>query len=181
MSFTYILYLLNKVNNDAMTNIENIKNINSIIDSKNVNDTLKNNKGLNNNEHFNNTELNNSISASNSNIPVNPTTNNPFMNPSPFAPRDISAPISTFNPNVKTNIEHNFNKNLFKDANDIFNHSNSFRQFYTVPGNTFPNNRDTFMKWCYKRPQTCKEGSGSQCYKNVHSDLTANSFDSRNI
>ena len=61
-------------------------------------------------------------------------------------------------------------KNL-KDASDIFDHSNSNRQFYTVPGNTFPNNRDTFMKWCYSRPKTCKEGNGAQCVANQYYNL----------
>jgi len=182
MSFTYILYLLNKINVNSMKNIENIKNIDTKINNdKSDDDKRTNDKSDDDTENFINTELNNINPTGNCNIPVNSTKNNPFMNPSPFAPRDISSPISTFHPHVKSEIETNFNTNLFKDANDIFNHSNGFRQFYTVPGNTFPNNRDTFMKWCYKRPKTCKEGNGSQCYKNVHSDLTANSFDSRNI
>ena len=28
------------------------------------------------------------------------------------------------------------------------------------------NDRDTFMKWCYQTPPTCKEGNGLQCAAN---------------
>jgi len=95
------------------------------------------------------------------------------MNPSPVAPRDINPPSSPLNKKTQRIIEQNFNKNLFKDANDIFNKRNGNRQFYTVPGSTFPNDRDTFMKWCYNRPKSCKEGNGEQCYDNMyeHYDL----------
>ena len=42
----------------------------------------------------------------------------------------------------------------------------SQRQFFTVPGNDVPNDRDTFMKWCYRAPASCKEGNGLQCAAN---------------
>ena len=101
------------------------------------------------------------------------------MNPSPVAPRNIGPPSAPLSDNTEKLIASKFNTNIFKDANDIFNHNNGFRQFYTVPGNTFPNNRDTFMKWCYSRPKTCKEGNGEQCYDNLYEDEGGFSYESR--
>ena len=39
---------------------------------------------------------------------------------------------------------------------------------------TTPNDRDTFMKWCYSRPKTCKEGNGAQCVANNYYNLRGN-------
>ena len=63
-------------------------------------------------------------------------------------------------------VENNFEEDLYKDVNDIFGKNNSQRQYYTMPGNSVPNDRDTFMKWCYQTPPTCKEGNGLQCAAN---------------
>ena len=63
-------------------------------------------------------------------------------------------------------MNENLNKNIFLDANNIFNRNNSQRQFIRPPIQSIPNDRDTFMKWCYRRPVTCKEGNGAQCVAN---------------
>ena len=169
MCFTYIMYLLKTVNNESHKNIENILNITNQ-KNPNTNKNYSNNNNKMNSESqpekFENVVPTLLCVSDNNN--VKPTLNNPFMNPSPVAPRDINPPSSPLNKKTQMVIEEKFNKNIFKDANDIFNHRNGNRQFYTVPGNTFPNDRDTFMKWCYNRPKACKEGNGEQCYENMY-------------
>ena len=184
MAFTYVMYLLRKIDNDKNEKIKDILNITNkdkLGDNEVVKNHLSLNKRNNNQSNFKDT-YDESLNQRhyhhtiNNDKCVKPTVDNPFMNPSPMAKRDISPPCSPLEDSNKKLIEKSFNKNLFKDANDIFNHRNGFRQFYTVPGNTFPNNRDTFMKWCYSRPKTCKEGNGNQCVANNNYDLRANSF-----
>ena len=74
--------------------------------------------------------------------------------------------IDINNPASIKKMNENLNKNIFLDANDIFNRNNSQRQFIRPPIQSIPNDRDTFMKWCYRRPVTCKEGNGAQCVAN---------------
>ena len=175
MCFTYIMYLLNNVNIESHKNMKNLLNITKDNDGNvngNVNGNYHNNSK--NKENFSNTSDAIICSSNIENNYVKPSVDNPFMNPSPVAPRDINPPSSPLNEGTQLLIEKKFNKNIFKDANDIFNHRNGNRQFYTVPGNTFPNDRDTFMKWCYNRPKSCKEGNGEQCYENIYNDLREN-------
>ena len=98
-----------------------------------------------------------------------PTKDNPFMNPllADFG-SDKSKPAcqSYNNKGVQRVTEDYFEEDLYKDVNDIFGKENSQRQFFSVPGNSVPNDRDTFMKWCYQTPPTCKEGNGLQCAAN---------------
>ena len=89
------------------------------------------------------------------------TEENPFMN---VLPDDYEN-----NPNRKEACSHSsekvrdkvrdvfFNK-MPKDANDPFGRNNSFRQFYSMPATTIPNDRDSFLKWTYNLSPTCKEG-----------------------
>ena len=98
-----------------------------------------------------------------------PTKDNPFMNPSLAdynTDNSLPAINSYNNKGVQREIEGKFNEDLYRDVNDIFGKNNSQRQFFTVPGNDVPNDRDTFMKWCYQTPPTCKEGNGLQCAAN---------------
>jgi len=184
MAFTYVMFLLRKVDDDNNNKIKNILNItdnSNLGDNSNLKNHLSLNQRNNNKSNFKDTydeslnqrHYHHSLNGEGC---VKPTIDNPFMNPSPIAPRNIAPPCSPLEEGNKKLIEKSFNNNLFKDANDIFNHRNGFRQFYTVPGNTFPNNRDTFMKWCYSRPKTCKEGNGNQCVANNNYDLRANSY-----
>ena len=90
--------------------------------------------------------------------------NNPFMNPPLFNNSgNIKSCQSYNNKEVQRQIEKNFNKDLYKDANDIFGKNNSQRQFYSVPGKSIPNDQESFAKWLYSTPPTCKEGNGVQC------------------
>ena len=98
-----------------------------------------------------------------------PTKDNPFMNPSLGdynTEKSLPSLDSYNNKGVQRKIEDNFNEELYRDVNDVFGKNNSQRQFFTVPGNDVPNDRDTFMKWCYQTPPSCKEGNGLQCAAN---------------
>ena len=93
----------------------------------------------------------------------NPTKDNPFMNPPLFGERKMNSCQSYNNKEIQRDIENKFNKDLYKDANDIFGKNNSQRQFYSVPGNSIPNDQEAFAQWLYSTPPTCKEGNGIQC------------------
>lgn len=96
-----------------------------------------------------------------------PTENNPFMNPTIFGEdNNKTSCISYNNKGVQRNIENKFNKNIYREASDIFGKNNSQRQFYTVPSKKYPNDQDAFKKWLYSTPPTCKEGNGIQCAAN---------------
>jgi hypothetical protein len=86
---------------------------------------------------------------------------NPFMNVLPVDydnnPNRAEA-CSHSSENVRTKVNEIFNKKFPRDSDDIFGKNNSFRQFYTMPATTIPNNRDKFQKWLYNIPKTCKEG-----------------------
>ena len=101
-----------------------------------------------------------------------PTKNNPFMNPEiyDYNTQNVQEPSCTSynNKGVQSYTEDLFSSTLYRDVNDLFGKNNSQRQFYTVPGNSIPNDQDTFAKWLYSTPKTCKEGNGLQCAANVY-------------
>ena len=101
-----------------------------------------------------------------------PSSNNPFMNPEIYdyntTNNDFESCDSYNNKGIQREIDKHFNNDLYRDVNDIFGKSNSQRQFYTVPGNSIPNDQDTFAKWLYARPKSCKEGNGLQCAANMY-------------
>ena len=96
---------------------------------------------------------------------IESTNNNPFMNPN-ILDSDSKGPCSFIN---DEQIDNNFYKNIFRDANDFYNKGLSMRQFYTIPGKTIPNDRDTLAKWLYDR-KSCKEGNYKRCAKNINLD-----------
>jgi hypothetical protein len=101
-----------------------------------------------------------------------PTSDNPFMNPEiyDYNTDKMSEPACTSynNKGLQNYSEKQFNGSLIRDVNDLFGKNNSQRQFYTVPGNSIPNDQDTFAKWLYATPKTCKEGNGLQCAANMY-------------
>lgn len=107
-----------------------------------------------------------------------PTLDNPFMNvtmkdllnmdENKIIDRPPACDIT--DPEVKKEIDGNFNNNLFRDVNDIFGKMNSQRQFYTMPSTTIPNAQGEFAKWLYLNPKTCKE---DQDYCVAYEDLRA--------
>jgi len=97
-----------------------------------------------------------------------PTKNNPFMNVliSDYVDNPHRGPAADVeDPHVKKQINVNFADGLYKDINNIWDKNNSQRQYYTNPSTTIPNDRDSFMKWCYSTPFTCKDGNMSRCLK----------------
>ena len=101
-----------------------------------------------------------------------PTRNNPFMN--------VLFNEWTDNPNrppacaykgAQEEIETNFNYNLYRDIDDLFDKNNSQRQFYTTPITTIPNDQGSFARWLYEVPSTCKEDQ-ENCLR--YEDLRSN-------
>ena len=96
------------------------------------------------------------------------TKENPFMN--------VLMSDYTNNPNrsvaCKNNnekIKDNFNENLYRDVSDVWNKSNSQRQFYTMPNTKIPNDQKGFAEWLYKiNHKTCKEDT-KECIR--HEDI----------
>lgn len=95
-----------------------------------------------------------------------PTLDNPFMNVTmkdylnideSGRIKDRAPACDTSDPEIKKQIDDNFDNNLYKDIDDVFGKMNSQRQFFTMPWTTIPNKQDEFAKWLYMSPQTCKE------------------------
>ena len=96
-----------------------------------------------------------------------PERSNPFMNPTIYGENNSQKPCLSYNnKGIQKDIEEKFNRNLYRDVNDIFGKNNSQRQFYTVPGKTNPNDLESYKNWLYSTPPTCKEGNGLQCAAN---------------
>ena len=74
-------------------------------------------------------------------------------------------------PEIKREADEMFNNNLYKNIDDVFGKMNSQRQFFTMPWTTIPNDQDSFAKWLYDSPKTCKE---DQDYCLRYEDLRAN-------
>tara|TARA_Y100001936_G_scaffold254128_2_gene325361 strand:+ start:1388 stop:2032 length:645 start_codon:yes stop_codon:yes gene_type:complete len=101
-----------------------------------------------------------------------PTKDNPFMNPEiyDFNTKNVEKPScsSYNNKGVQNYTDNIFSSGVYRDVNDLFGKNNSQRQFYTVPGNSIPNDQDKFAKWLYSTPKTCKEGNRYQCAANMY-------------
>lgn len=97
-----------------------------------------------------------------------PTRDNPFMNVllSDYGSNPQRGPAADVElPAVQKSMEANFSQGLYRDINNIWNRNNSQRQYYTMPATTIPNDRDSFMNWCWKTPDTCKDGNLSRCLR----------------
>lgn len=109
-----------------------------------------------------------------------PSKDNPFMNTLVHELND--GPKKTHcnieDEDVKEDIEQNFNHNLYKDVNDIYNKNNSQRMFHTMPETTEYGVKHgdsvKFAKWLYVTPKpTCKEHTGfcTGTFNGYHNDL----------
>jgi len=100
-----------------------------------------------------------------------PTPDNPFMNPllTDYNTENIPQASNVDDEDIQTEMKLNFNKDLFRDNDDLFDRKNAERIFYTVPGGSIPNDQDAFAKWCYGNSETCHNDTRS-CYKNKHDD-----------
>jgi len=102
---------------------------------------------------------------------VKPTEENPFMNPSLIGYNKKYDSCSIENKHIKDNIDYFFNKNVFRETDDIYDKSLLDRQFYTVPSTSIPNNREKLASWLYERGPSCKENNGEQCYDNLYNNI----------
>jgi len=109
---------------------------------------------------------------------VSTTVDNPFMNPLPADDRRRGPACSTLNNTELANkVEANFNNNLFKDVDDIYNRRHSERQYYTVPDTMFGESQGKYVQWLYNSgPLTCREGNGEQCSSNNEYRLNQQSY-----
>lgn len=96
-----------------------------------------------------------------------PSKDNPFMNTLVHELNDgpKKPHCNTDDDDVKEEVEKHFNYNLYKDVNDIYDKTNSQRQFYTMPETTEYGIKHgdsvKFAKWLYVIPKpTCKEHTG---------------------
>ena len=107
---------------------------------------------------------------------VKPSVNNPFMNITLNDYNDnpnreaLNKANSYINTDLNDNVTKKFNYNLYRDADDIYDRVTTQRQFYTMPITTIPNRQDSFSKWLYSTPPTCKE-NGTSCIKGNYEHL----------
>lgn len=102
------------------------------------------------------------------NICRKPSEGNPFMNLtiSDYNNGDPPVACNASDDEIKNEMKVNFNKDLFRDVDELWDKHNSQRQFYTMPNTAVPNNQKEFAEWVYKVPYdyTCKE-SGKNCFR----------------
>ena len=96
-----------------------------------------------------------------------PTANNPFMNvlvdEIKYNPTRAPA-MSPMDPSISVDIDDFFITQFINDPTDVFNKTQSQRQFYTNPSTTVPNDQKSYQEWLYKIPgKTCKEGGREAC------------------
>lgn len=94
-----------------------------------------------------------------------PTPENPFMNPTfeDYENGNLKKACNSYDNTVIRELENEyFNQGLYRDQFDVFENSNSQREFYTMPVNSIINDTVKFAEWCYKTPPTCKGGNGIQ-------------------
>lgn len=96
-----------------------------------------------------------------------PTKDNPFMNV-PFyelgTNKELPKSCTSYdNKGVQRKIEKEFDKGLYRNYSDVFRKENSQRQFFTVPGREGIPDQSAFAHWCYRTPDTCKEGNQLAC------------------
>lgn len=95
-----------------------------------------------------------------------PTARNLFMNvlldEYKYNPeRPAAAPVN--DPLVKQTLDDYFRVQWFSDPTDVFGKNQNQRQFVTMPSTSVPNDRDSYQKWLYALPGTCKSGDKSAC------------------
>jgi hypothetical protein len=95
-----------------------------------------------------------------------PESNNPFMNVlineySENPQRNEACDVD--DEMVKSAIDDQFFKDTYRDIDDAFDKKTSFRNFYTMPNTSIPNNQNGFADWLYgSNEKTQKEGNGDR-------------------
>ena len=90
-----------------------------------------------------------------------PSHNNPFMNPivEDFNNGPQPEACNADDEDIHDEVAKNFNKDLYRNVEDLWDKKNSQRNFYTLPATGIPNNQVEFAKWLYANPDTCKENN----------------------
>ncbi len=96
-----------------------------------------------------------------------PTPDNPVMNLNALDWGKVNIPEASNadDEDIKDDIKVNFNHELFRDVDEVFDKANSQRQFYTMPNTSIPNNQTEFAEWLYRKPKgtMCKDEDMSKC------------------
>lgn len=104
--------------------------------------------------------------ATNGDICQMPTPTNPFGNVllTDYTNNPHRPPAcQQSDPETRDLTNRYFNYNLYMNLDDVWEKCNSQRQYVTQPSTTIPNDRDSFMKWCWKTTYVCKDGDVEQC------------------
>lgn len=100
-----------------------------------------------------------------------PTAANPFMNVliSEISDNPYRYPAaSVTGAKVKQQLDDYFETMFASDPGDVFQRSQSQRQFVTMPSTTIPNDQGALADWLYRTPgQSCKEGNTAVCNFNT--------------
>ena len=100
-----------------------------------------------------------------------PTPANPFMNVllTEIGDNPKRNPAANVDEGTtKTALDTYFQTMFYSDPGDVFNHTQSQRNWVTMPSTTIPNDQSTFANWLYRVPgQTCKEGNTAACNFNT--------------
>jgi len=101
-----------------------------------------------------------------------PTEDNPFMNPTftDFNNGDPPAACNVDDDQINDEMKVNFNHQLFRDVDEIWEKENSQRNFYTMPNTAVPNNQKEFAMWLYggsNRYPDCKTDGNCLRYEDL--------------
>lgn len=111
---------------------------------------------------------------------VDPTPRNPVINILQTDYQNPDRKISNLLKDTKlqNKIKKSLDHQVYRDESDIFDNLHSQRTFYTMPVTTIPNKQKEFANFLYKRPLTCKEGNGGQCFNNIYASGRQGRLDS---
>jgi hypothetical protein len=97
---------------------------------------------------------------------TNPTAANPFMNVliSEISENPYRKPAADVQGvAVRAELDQYFDTMFARDPGDVFNRSQSQRQWVTQPSTTIPNDQESYANWLYRAPgRTYKEGNGAR-------------------
>jgi hypothetical protein len=104
------------------------------------------------------------IGSSERTVPSKP---NPFMNIliNEISEYPTKPPAKyTISSEIKPDLDSQFENRVYSDPSDVWNRSQSQREFYTMPSTSTPNDRESYQNWLYRIPgKTCKEGNMNAC------------------
>lgn len=95
-----------------------------------------------------------------------PSDNNPFMNVlmNEYTEDPERKEACDVDDNkIKKVIHDKYYKDTYRDVEDVFDRKSSFRNFYTMPNTSIPNDQKNFSEWLYGiKGKTHKEGNGNR-------------------